>query len=62
MENKIFKLVGKSEKSVIPYEVRKRLNIKKNSVVSYEFKGERTVILRNETVCQRLRRDFDYAD
>ena len=62
MENKIFRMVGKSEKSIIPYEVRKRLNIKKNSVVSYEFKGERTVILRNETVCQCLGRKCDHAD
>ena len=48
---KIFKLIGKKGRTTVPFEIRMKMRIGYNSLVSYEMKDENTVILRHEKIC-----------
>ena len=48
---KIFKLIGKRGRTTVPFEIRMKMRIGYNSLVSYEMKDENTVILRKEKIC-----------
>ena len=48
---KIYKLIGKRGRTTVPFEIRMKMRIGYNSLVSYEMKDENTVILRKEKIC-----------
>ena len=48
---KIYKLIGKRGRTTVPFEIRMKMRIGYNSLVSYEMKDENTVILRHEKIC-----------
>ena len=47
---KIYKLIGKRGRTTVPFEIRMKMRIGYNSLVSYEMKDENTVILRKEKI------------
>lgn len=49
--NKIFKLIGKRGRTTVPFEIRMKMRLGYNSLVSYELKDEDTLILRKEKIC-----------
>ena len=49
--NKIYRLVGKKGRTTIPFDIRVKMKIGCNSLLSYEMKDENTIILRREKVC-----------
>ena len=49
--NKIYRLVGKKGRTTIPFDIREKMKIGCNSLLSYEMKDENTIILRREKVC-----------
>ena len=49
--NKIFKLIGKRGRTTVPFEIRMKMRLGYNSLVSYELKDEDTLILRKEKNC-----------
>ena len=52
--NKIFKLIGKRGRTTVPFEIRMKMRLGYNSLVSYELKDEDTLILRNPADTRRL--------
>ena len=48
---KIYKLIGKRGRTTVPFEIRVKMHIGYNSLVSYEMKDDHTVILRHEKIC-----------
>ena len=48
---KIYKLIGKRGRTTVPFEIRMKMRIGYNSLVSYEMQDENTVILRKEKIC-----------
>ena len=48
--NKIFKLIGKRGRTTVPFEIRMKMRLGYNSLVSYELKDEDTLILRKEKI------------
>lgn len=53
--NKIYRLIGKRGRITIPFELRTKMSIGYNSLLSYEMKDENTVILRREKVCDNCK-------
>lgn len=53
--NKIFKLIGKRGRTTVPFEIRMKMRLGYNSLVSYELKDEDTLILRKEKICDRCK-------
>jgi bifunctional DNA-binding transcriptional regulator/antitoxin component of YhaV-PrlF toxin-antitoxin module len=49
--NKIYRLIGKKGRTTIPFEIRQKMRIGCNSLLSYEMKDENTIIIRREKVC-----------
>ena len=49
--NKIYRLIGKEGRTTIPFDIRLKMRIGYNSLLSYEMKDENTIILRREKVC-----------
>ena len=49
--NKIFKLIGKRGRTTVPFEIRMKMRLGYNSLVSYELKDEDTLSLRKEKIC-----------
>ena len=49
--NKIFKLIGKRGRTTVPFEIRMKMRLGYNSLVSYELKDEDTLILHKEKIC-----------
>ena len=50
---KVYKLIGKKGRTTVPFEIRMKMRIGYNSLVSYEMKDENTVILRKEKISIR---------
>lgn len=51
--NKILRILGKRGRITIPYEIRRRLGVKQNDVLSFtESADGRTVIVRREKLCE----------
>lgn len=48
---KIYKLIGKKGRTTVPFEIRMKMELGYNSLVSYEIKDDNTVILYKEKVC-----------
>lgn len=48
---KIYKLIGKKGRMTVPFEIRMKMELGYNSLVSYEMKDDSTVILHKEKVC-----------
>ena len=48
---KLYRLIGKKGRTTVPFEIRMKMHIGYNSLVSYEMKDENTVILRHEKIC-----------
>ena len=48
---KIYKLIGKKGRTTVPFEIRMKMELGYNSLVSYEMKDDNTVILHKEKVC-----------
>ena len=48
---KIYKLIGKRGRTTVPFEIRMKMRLGYNSLVSYELKDEDTLILRKEKIC-----------
>lgn len=53
--NKIYRLIGKRGRITIPFELRTKMSIGYNSLLSYEMKDENTIILRREKVCDHCK-------
>lgn len=53
--NKIFKLIGKRGRTTVPFEIRMKMRLGYNSLVSYELKDEDTLILRKEKICDECK-------
>ena len=49
--SKIYRLIGKEGRTTIPFDIRLKMRIGYNSLLSYEMKDENTIILRREKVC-----------
>ena len=49
--NKIYRLIGKEGRTTIPFDIRLKMRIGYNSLLSYEMKDENTIILRREKIC-----------
>lgn len=49
--NKVFKLIGKRGRTTVPFEIRMKMRLGYNSLVSYELKDEDTLILHKEKIC-----------
>lgn len=49
--NKIYRLIGKKGRTTIPFEIRQKMRIGCNSLLSYEMKDENTIIISREKVC-----------
>lgn len=47
---KIYRFLGKSGRTTIPYPLRVAMNLKRYDLVSYELDGD-TIIVRREKVC-----------
>ena len=62
MNKKVYRIVGKTSRSIIPLEVRAHLKIRKGSVVSYEIKDDDTAILRNEKICNKCGAENENTD
>ncbi len=48
---KTYRLMGKRGRTTIPFEIRMRMRLGTDSLISYEMKDENTVIVRREKVC-----------
>lgn len=48
---KIYKFIGKKGRTTVPFEIRMKMELGYNSLVSYEMKDDNTVILHKEKVC-----------
>ena len=49
---KMYRILGKRGRITIPYEIRERLGVKQNDVLSFtETDDRRTVIVRREKLC-----------
>lgn len=53
--NKIYRLIGKEGRTTIPFDIRLKMRIGYNSLLSYEMKDENTVILRREKICDHCK-------
>ena len=53
--NKIYRLIGREGRTTIPFEIRLKMRILNNSLLSYEIKDENTIILRREKVCDNCK-------
>lgn len=49
--SKVFRLIGRKGRTTVPFEIRVRMKLGYNSLISYEVKDDDTVILRREKVC-----------
>ena len=49
--NKVYKLIGKRGRTTVPFDIRMKMRLGYNSLVSYELKDEDTLILRKEKIC-----------
>lgn len=47
---KIYRFLGKSGRTTIPYPLRLAMNIKRYDLISYELDGD-TIIVRREKIC-----------
>ena len=49
---KIYRIMGKRGRITIPYELRQKLDIAQNDVLSFgETKDKRTIVVRKERIC-----------
>lgn len=56
--NKILRILGKRGRITIPYELRQRLGVNQNDVLSFtESSDGRTVIIRREKLCECDKRE-----
>ena len=56
--NKILRILGKRGRITIPYEIRQRLGVNQNDVLSFtESSDGRTVIIRREKLCECDKRE-----
>ena len=53
--SKIYRLIGKEGRTTIPFDIRLKMRIGYNSLLSYEMKDENTIILRREKVCDHCK-------
>lgn len=53
--NKVYKLIGKRGRTTVPFDIRMKMRLGYNSLVSYELKDEDTLILRKEKICDGCR-------
>lgn len=49
--NKIYKVLGKKGAVVIPYELRKSLELEYNDVISFTPRLDGSIIIRKEEIC-----------
>ena len=48
---KVYRLIGKRGRTTVPFEIRMKMRLGYNSLISYEMQDDDTVILRREKVC-----------
>ena len=53
--NKVYRLIGKEGRTTIPFDIRMKMRIGNNSLLSYEIKDDDTIILRREKVCDHCK-------
>ena len=52
---KHFKILGTKGRLTIPFEIRTKMKIGYNSLLSFEIKDEDTIILRRERICEHCK-------
>lgn len=53
--HKIFRILGKKGRITIPYEIRQRLKIGSNDILSFSLTDENAVVIRHERICDNCR-------
>lgn len=48
---KVYRLIGKRGRTTVPFEIRMKMRLGYNSLISYEMQDDDTVIIRREKVC-----------
>lgn len=48
---KVYRLIGKRGRATVPFEIRMKMRLGYNSLISYEMQDDDTVIIRREKVC-----------
>lgn len=48
---KVYRLIGKRGRTTVPFEIRMKMRLGYNSLISYEMQDDDTVIFRREKVC-----------
>lgn len=48
---KVYRLIGKRGRTTVPFEIRMKMRLGYNSLISYEMQDDDTVILHREKVC-----------
>ena len=51
MNRKIVRVLGKRGRITIPYELRMKLGVGYNDILSFEEKGKDTIIVKKEKLC-----------
>lgn len=49
--NKIYRVLGKRGRITIPYEIRQRVGLAYNDILSFAESNDNTVIVRREKIC-----------
>lgn len=49
--NKIYKILGKEGRTTIPFALRIKYGYKPNDILSYEDKGDGSIVVRKEKLC-----------
>ena len=52
---KLYRILGKRGRITIPYEIRKRVGLSYNDILSFAEQDDRTVIVRREKLCNDCR-------
>ncbi len=52
MNQKIVRVLGKRGRITIPFELRMKLGVKYNDILSFEEKDNNTIIVRKEKLCE----------
>lgn len=53
--SKQYRILGKSGRVTIPYEIRRRVGFSYNDVLSFTEQDDRTVIVRREKLCDNCK-------
>lgn len=53
--NKIYRVLGKRGRMTIPYEIRQRVGLGYNDVLSFTESNDNTVIVKREKICDNCK-------